>query len=154
MSRRLKHWGWGYEDEQPDPAELRATAAFLAERLGFGSAEPEQAVSLSEVSLPPPRLEPPQHLREICFTDPYERALHAYGRSYRDIVRAFRGRFDHPPDVVVRPRSEQELRSALDWALAANVAVVPFGGGTSVVGGVEVGSGDESGGVVTIDLKA
>jgi alkyldihydroxyacetonephosphate synthase len=97
VSRRLKHWGWGYEDEQPSPDELRGTAAFLAERLGFGSAEPEQPVPLSDVSLPAPRLNPPPALQEISFTDTYERALHAYGRSYRDVVRAFRGRFDHPP---------------------------------------------------------
>ncbi len=137
MPRRLKHWGWGYEDEQPSDEELRGACAFLAQRLGFGSSEPAQPVPLSEVSLPAPRLAPPASLAEICFTDTYERALHAYGRSYRDVVRAFGGRFDHPPDVVVRPRSEQELAAALEWALAAGAAVIPFGGGTSVVGGVE-----------------
>ena len=67
----------------------------------------------------------------------YERALHGYGRSYVDVVRAFRGRFDHPPDVVARPRDEDELEATLDWALSAGAAVIPFGGGTSVVGGVE-----------------
>ena len=51
----------------------------------------------------------PGALAAICSTDDYERALHAYGRSYRDIVRAFRGRFDHPPDVVARPRDEDEV---------------------------------------------
>ena len=51
-----------------------------------------------------------QRSSAICATDDYERALHAYGRSYRDIVRAFRGRFDHPPDVVAHPRDEAEVR--------------------------------------------
>ena len=155
MTRRLKHWGWGYEDEQPSDDELRGACAFLAERLGFGSVEPRHPVPLSAVSLPEPRLRPPSSLAEICATDTYERALHAYGRSYRDVVRAFRGRFDHPPDVVVHPRSEQELAAALEWALAAGAAVIPFGGGTSVVGGVE-GRIDGGGfaGLVTIDLKA
>src|SRR5437868_2732099 len=152
--RRRKHWGWGYEDEQPSHEEVRAAAAAMAPGLGFGDAEPERPVPLDEVELAPPRLDPPAELADVCATDAYERASHAYGRSYRDVVRAFRGRFDHPPDVVVRPRSEQELRSALEWALAANAAVVPCGGGTSVVGGVEAASGDEFGGVVTIDLKA
>jgi alkyldihydroxyacetonephosphate synthase len=154
MARRLKHWGWGYEDEQPGPEELRGTAAFLAEHLGFGSTDPEQPVALQDVSLPAPRLEPPASLRDVSSTGVYERALHAYGRSYRDIVRAFRGQFDHPPDVVVRPRSEDELAAALDWALGAGAAVIPFGGGTSVVGGVEGRVGDAFTGVVTIDLKA
>ena len=152
MVRRLKHWGWGYEDEQLSPDELRGAAALIRERLGFGSADPGRAVPLSELALPPPRLKPPERLSEIAFTDSYERALHAYGRSYRDIFRAFHGHFDHPPDVVLRPRSEQELSPALEWAIDAGAVVIPFGGGTSVVGGVEVRGDDRP--VVTIDLKA
>jgi alkyldihydroxyacetonephosphate synthase len=152
--RRLKHWGWGYEDEQPSVRELRSTAAFLSERLGFGSPEPEQPVPLEAVSLPPPRLSPPPSLEAISFTDTYERALHSYGRAYRDVVRAFRGKFDHPPDLVIRPRDERELEAALEWAISAGAAVIPFGGGTSVVGGVEARLGDAYAGIVTIDMKA
>ncbi|MGZ4183547.1 MAG: FAD-binding oxidoreductase [Solirubrobacteraceae bacterium] len=151
--RRLKHWGWGYEDEQPSPEEVTQAAAFITGRLGFGSTEPERPVPLSGVSLPPPRLSPPASIDGICRSDDYDRALHAYGRSYRDIVRAFRGRFDHPPDVVAHPRDEDEVRAVLDWAVSAGAAVIPFGGGTSVVGGVSVPAGDHTG-VVTIDLKA
>jgi alkyldihydroxyacetonephosphate synthase len=155
VQRRLKHWGWGYEDEQLSPDELRGTAKFLAERLGFGSPEPEQPVPLSEVALPPPRLTAPPALAGICATDDYERALHCYGRSYVDVVRGFRGRFEHPPDVVAHPRDEAELEAALEWALGAGAAVIPFGGGTSVVGGVEASTGcQDRAGVVTIDLKA
>lgn len=155
MERRLKHWGWGYEDEQPSPEELRGAAGFLAERLGFGSTEPEQPVALSEVSLPAPRLTAPAALAEICAAGEYERALHGYGRSYPDVVRAFRGRFEHPPDVVAHPRDEAELQAILEWALGDGAAVIPFGGGTSVVGGVEASRGcEDHAGVVTIDLKA
>lgn len=155
MGRRLKHWGWGYEDEQPGPDELRAQAALLSQHLGFGSPEPGHAVPLSDVSLPAPALRAPDALAAICSSDHYERVLHAYGRSYRDVVRAFRGRFDHPPDVVARPRDEHELQSVLDWALGAGAAVIPFGGGTSVVGGVEPAiDRDRFAGVVTIDVRA
>jgi alkyldihydroxyacetonephosphate synthase len=154
VDRRRKHWGWGYEDEQPSPEEVRGAAEFLVGRLGFGSTDPEQPLPLSEVSLPAPRLAPPASLREICATDDYQRALHAYGRSYADVVRAFRGRFDHPPDVVVYPRDEDEVQSALEWAISAGAAVIPFGGGTSVVGGVEAAGCEGYAGVVTIDLKA
>jgi alkyldihydroxyacetonephosphate synthase len=152
VTRRLKHWGWGYEDEQPSDQELRDAAAFLRERLGFGSADPAAPVPLSAVTLREPRLKPPPQLAEIAFTDSYERALHAYGRSYRDLLRGFRGEFDHPPDVVMRPRSEPELEAALEWAVSAGAAVIPFGGGTSVVGGVEPLADD--GPAVTIDVKA
>jgi alkyldihydroxyacetonephosphate synthase len=154
MSRRLKHWGWGYEDEQPQPQELRDTAAVITERLGYGSADPELPVALSECSLPTPRLNPPAGLAEICRQDDYERALHAYGRSYRDVMRAFRGRFERPPDVVAHPRDEAEVAAVLDWALSEGAAVIPFGGGTSVVGGVESAVDERFSGVVTIDLKA
>ena len=154
MQRRLKHWGWGYEDEQPSPQELRDAAAFLTERLGFGSPDPEQPVALEDLALPESRLEPPASLSAICSVDRYERALHAYGRAYRDVVRAFRGRFEHPPDVVAHPRNEAEVEAVLDWALSAGAAVIPFGGGTSVVGGVEARLPREYPGVVTVDLKA
>ncbi|HSC02491.1 MAG TPA: FAD-binding oxidoreductase [Solirubrobacteraceae bacterium] len=152
MERRRKHWGWGYEDEQLSPEEVRGAAEFLVGRLGFGSTEPDLAAPLSEILLPGPRLRPPESLRSICATDDYQRALHSYGRSYADVVRAFRGRFDHPPDVVVHPRTEDELATALDWAVSAGAAVIPFGGGTSVVGGVEAAGCEDYAGVVTIDL--
>jgi alkyldihydroxyacetonephosphate synthase len=154
VARALKHWGWGYEDEQPSPSELNDAAAFLTDRLGFGSPEPEAPVPLSEVALPAPRLRPPESLSAFCAADDYERALHAYGRSYADVVRAFRGRFDHPPDVVAHPRDEAEVQAVLDWAISAGAAVIPFGGGTSVVGGVEAAGCEGHAGVVTIDLKS
>jgi alkyldihydroxyacetonephosphate synthase len=150
----LKHWGWGYEDEQPSEENVRTAAAGIHERLGFGSLEVERPVPLSEVSLPAPRLDVPERLAEICFTDDYERCLHAYGRAYVDVLRAFRGRFDHPPDVVARPRDEQQLASVLEWAIGEEAAVIPFGGGTSVVGGVEARVGDGYRGVVVIDVKS
>jgi alkyldihydroxyacetonephosphate synthase len=149
--RRLKHWGWGYEDEQPSADEVRAAAQGIATHLGFGSTEVEQPVALEEIELPAPRLSPPASVSEICSSSVYERCLHSYGRSYSDIVRAFRGRFDHPTDVVAHPREERELEAVLDWALSAGATVIPFGGGTSVVGGVEPRVGDRP--VVTIDVK-
>src|SRR5437764_10900860 len=152
--RRRKHWGWGYEDEQPAHEEVRAAAAAMAPVLGFGAAEPERPVPLEEVELAPPRLDPPAHLAEVCATDTYERASHAYGKSYRDVMRAFRGRFDHPPDAVAHPRDERELEAVLEWCESANAAVVPFGGGTSVVGGLEAGGVERFDGVVAIDVKA
>ena len=136
----------------PPQDELRAAAAFLSERLGFGFAEPELPAPLPQLG--PPRLKAPTALEEFCFADDYERALHSYGRSYRDIVRAFRGEFEHPPDVVARPREEAEVQAVLEWAIGAGAAVIPFGGGTSVVGGVEPRVGEGYTGVVTIDLKA
>ena len=151
--RRRKHWGWGHEDDQLGPAELARTAAFVSAHLGFGSGDPEPFLPLSEVTLPAPRLTAPPALAGVCATDTHERARHAYGSSYRDVVRGFRGVFEHPPDVVALPADERELTEVLEWALGAGAAVIPYGGGTSVVGGVEPDVGDRFAGVVTIDLR-
>jgi alkyldihydroxyacetonephosphate synthase len=151
--RRRSFWGWGYEDEQLSAGELRDAAAGIVGHLGFGSAEIETPVSLDEVALPAPRLEAPSSLRSIVSADLYDRASHAYGKAYRDVVRAFRGRFDHAPDVVAFPRDEAEVEAVLDWCESASAAAIPVGGGTSVVGGLEARVGDRYAGVVAIDLK-
>ena len=93
-------------------------------------------------------------MRGICDDGDHDRALHSYGSSYRDVVRGFRGEFPNPPDLVAHPQDEQQAQTVLEWALAAGAAVIPFGGGTSVVGGVEPTVGDGYEGVVTIDCKA
>jgi alkyldihydroxyacetonephosphate synthase len=152
-TRRRKFWGWGFEDEQPPQAEVEREAAGIRSHLGFGADEVECPVALADVELPPPRLEPPPALAGICRSDTYERAAHAYGRSYRDVVRAFRGRFDHPPDVVACPTDEAEIERVLAWCADTNAAAIPYGGGTSVVGGVEPVVPDGYAGTVTIDLK-
>ena len=148
--RRRKFWGWGFEDQQPPHEQVEAAAAAAREHLGFGPAEVERPALLEELELAPSRLEPPASLAAICRSDPYERAAHAYGRSYRDVVRAFRGQFENPPDVVAHPADEAELERVLAWCEEANAAAIPFGGGTSVVGGVEP-PGDRP--AVSIDLK-
>ena len=149
--RQVKFWGWGYEDQQPPPDEVQATAAAARLHLGFEPAEVEQPARLDDLELPPPRIEPPASLAHICSSAPGERATHAYGKAYRDIVRAFRGRIDNPPDVVARPRDEADVERLLDWCASAGAAAIPFGGGTSVVGGVEPRGLDAS---VTIDMRA
>src|SRR3954447_18450523 len=118
-ARRLKHWGWGYEDQQPAEAELRDAAAGLRAHLGFDPEDVELPVPLDEVELAPAQLDPPPELAPICSSSDYERAAHAYGKAYRDVVRAFRGRFDNPPDVVARPRDEEELEALFEWCSRA-----------------------------------
>ena len=148
-TRRRKHWGWGYEDEQPSPGELREAAAGLVAHLGFGSAEPEAPAPLS---LAPARVKVPPALAGICTQDDHERALHAHGASYSDVVRAFRGRFPHAPDAVATPGDEAELARVLEWCADAGLAVTPYGGGTSVVGGVDPIPGPGHEGAVSVDL--
>jgi alkyldihydroxyacetonephosphate synthase len=117
------------------------------QRLGFGSADVEQPAPLQAVRLPPPRVESPYS------SSVADRIRHAYGRSYPDTIRALRGHFEHPPDAVAFPASEVEIEAALEWAASANVAVIPYGGGTSVVGGVEPIVPDRFDGVLSLDLS-
>jgi alkyldihydroxyacetonephosphate synthase len=137
VERWRKFWGWGFEDQQPPDDQVAAAAAGAREHLGFPPAEVERPVRLDDIELRPPRIEPPGTLTHICATDRYERVTHSYGKAYRDIVRAFRGQFANPPDVVARPAGEADVERVLAWCEAAGAAAIPFGGGTSVVGGVE-----------------
>ncbi len=148
--RRLKHWGWGYEDQAPSAVELEQAAAGIRERFGFGG-EIEQPVPLEAVELRAPRLKAPGSLGDLFSDDHYERVAHALGKAYRDVVRGFRGEFENPPDLVAFPNDESEIETVLSWSEAEGAAVVPFGGGTSVVGGIEARLGDRP--VVSLDLR-
>ena len=83
-----------------------------------------------------PRLNPPASL-PFCSTALYDRAAHTYGKSFPDYVRGLVGDYSNAPDVVAYPRTEEEIVAVLDWAGGAQASVTPFGGGSSVVGGVE-----------------
>ncbi len=151
--RRRKHWGWGFEDEQPSPEEVRAAAGGLATHLGFPPVEVEDPVGIDQVRLAPPRILPPSGLAEICASDAHARASHALGKSYSDVVLGFRGRFEHPPDFVAAPRDEVDVERLLAWCASERVAAIPYGGGTSVVGGVQPDVGPSYNGAISIDLR-
>ncbi len=148
--RRLKHWGWGYEDQAPSRKELEAAAAGIRDRLGLGG-EIEEPVPLDAVEIRPPRLKAPAGLGDLFDNQKYARVSHALGKSYTDLVRGFRGEFGNPPDLVASPRDESEIEVVLSWCEAEGAAVIPFGGGTSVVGGVEGRLGDRP--FVSLDLR-
>ncbi|MEX2252847.1 MAG: FAD-binding oxidoreductase [Thermoleophilaceae bacterium] len=153
-TRRRKFWGWGFEDQQPAPDQVAEQGAALRSHFGFEPADVEQPVRLEDLTLPQPRLAPPEELAPICAGDTYERAAHAYGKSYRDIVRAFRGEYGWAPDFVAHPSDEADLARVLEWCADAGAAAIPYGGGTGVVGGVGPFDDGSYAGSVSIDLKA
>jgi alkyldihydroxyacetonephosphate synthase len=151
VSSERSHWGWGLAERFPDRSARAALGAQVAAMLGTGDLDLADPVPIGGVLLGKPRLEPRAGLGELT-DDPEARIRHTYGRSYRDLVRGFRGDFSCAPDLVAYPSDEAEVERLLDWASDAAVAVIPFGGGTSVVGGVEPQVGHGFRGVVSLDL--
>ena len=127
--RRRSWWGWGWEDEALSAEQVSTLGAAVAGRLGLSEVAARPAPSLASLDLPPSRLTPPSTLAEICSSEVESRAGHTYGKSYRDVVRAFEGRLEHPPDVVARPRDEADVVDLLDWCADANAAAIPYGAG-------------------------
>jgi alkyldihydroxyacetonephosphate synthase len=150
-ARERSWWGWGWEDEAMTDDQVGSLASAVSERFGVGL-EPRPPASLDDLDLRPPRVAAPRALRALASDDRRDRASHTYGKSYRDVVRGFRGDLPHPPDLVLRPTTDDEVEAVLDWCAGAGVACIPFGGGSSVVGGVECDVGDGWAGVVSLDL--
>jgi alkyldihydroxyacetonephosphate synthase len=151
-TRRRKHWGWGWEDSKATREQLEAAAGGIRDRLGFGGERIEEPVPLEAIELRPPRIKPPPSIASLFSSDPYERVSHALGKAYRDVVRGFRGKIDDPPDLIAYPADERDVRQVLAWCAQEALAAIPYGGGTSVVGGVEPRVGEGYDGAVTIDL--
>jgi alkyldihydroxyacetonephosphate synthase len=139
--RRLKFWGWGYEGEGATDAERAAIKRFYGGMFAL-DAFPNDAPRVEDYALPKPRLKPPKSLAAICAADPHTRLVHALGKSFPDAVRVFDRKIPHVPDVVAFPRNEKQVAAVMDWAASAKAALIPFGGGSSVVGGVEAAVGD------------
>jgi alkyldihydroxyacetonephosphate synthase len=152
-TRRLKHWGWGYEDQQPPRDQVEGIARAVTERLGFEVDRIEEPVPLEAVELPEPRIKPPKRFAEMFSDDRYDRVSHSLGKAYRDVVRGFRGEFTNPPDLVAYPESAEDVDLILNYCADEKAAAIPYGGGTSVVGGIEPRMREQYPGVVSIDLK-
>lgn len=147
--------GWG------DPAKAGDLPEPVRKLLGelLGIQEPAApAATFGEVSLPAPALSPlmltslasmvgAEHAR----FDDDARIRHTRGKSTPDLMRMRAGDASDAPDAVVSPGSHDQVLSVLRLCAEHRVAVVPFGGGTSVVGGL-VASRQGFAGVVALDL--
>ncbi len=151
----LRWWGWGDRATSIPPG----LAALLHDELGLDIVAPAPHVR-ARAALPPSRLtDDPllDSLGGLCghgaiATDPDTRVRHAAGRSYLDLLTLRSGRVENAPDAVVTPADEREIAAVLRLCTAASCAVVPFGGGTSVVGGVSALRGRHRA-VIALDLR-
>lgn len=151
--RKRKFYAWGFEDQAASDEEMAPVLDTWHRTFETDSFEVAPAPTLDTIQMGPPRITKiPAALKPICRQDRYERALHAYGRSFLDSAKMFRGDFRRAPDVVAYPRSEEDIRALIDWCSSIDAAVIPFGGGSSVVGGVNAEIEGPYTGVVTIDM--
>ncbi|MGH7066790.1 MAG: FAD-binding oxidoreductase [Acetobacteraceae bacterium] len=132
--------------------EEAASLANFRRLFGVDRFEERHVPALEEITLPAPRIRPPAPLAAICSTAPYDRALHSFGKSYPDTVRGLAGDYGSAPDIVAAPRNEAEIANLIDWAAHLPASLIPFGGGSSVVGGVEATLGQGAKGAVSLDL--
>jgi len=138
----MRWWGWG---EPPAPVELsRAGEALIRSELGLPDAPPQVPPALDDVRVSEPALPAGAEdaLRDAVGADNVQldrvaRVRRAAGRSYPDLFRLRSGDASNAPDAVVLPGSAEEVAAVLAICGRERIAVVPFGGGTSVVGGVE-----------------
>ncbi len=155
----IKWNGWGWAAHKDSLAAREDVWAWLAEELGMPSLLATPARPLDNIALPETHLAPgvraklvemlgPERVRD----DVYERAFHALGQSYHDLLRLRAGDLSAAPDAVLYPRGSDEVLALLAFAAERDIAVVPYGGGTSVVGGVN-GTRGAFHSLVTLDLS-
>ncbi|QFG24188.1 FAD-binding oxidoreductase [Actinomadura sp. WMMB 499] len=145
-------WGWGNVADAVTGREAEALTGRVAALLPDADLTPHEPPAIADLRIPRPRVRAPRTLEHLASDAPRDRAAHSHGQAFRDVVRCLLGRLDRAVDLVVRPRTEQDVVDVLDWATGAGVAVIPFGGGTSVVGGVEPRDLDGYPGVAALDL--
>lgn len=152
--QRLKHYGWGREGEGLSPEEEAFVLDRHRRRFAVGHFEERVPPALADLRLRRPRLAPPASVATFCVSESYDRAAHTYGKSFLDYARGLAGDYASAPDVVAYPRDETEVKAVLDWAGGAQATVTPFGGGSSVVGGVEPVCDDaRHKGAISLDLR-
>ena len=151
--RDTKWWGWGDPETLPELDD--EALGVLRERIGelrpwpLAAADPGEFAMLNPQPLPPKLTEAVG--AERIFASHEDRLRHASGRGYADLARMRGGRLEAAPDAVVLPADAAQLRAVLDVCAAEGIAVVPFGGGTSVVGGVEPLRGEHAR-LISLDL--
>lgn len=148
MERERSLWAWGWADKFPDDATRKGLAQMV--RALVPGVEPVLRPLPGAPDVPAPRVTS----AELFSAEPRDRALHTRGRAFPDLVAGFAGEFSGAPDLVARPKTAADVVQILEQCEARDWAVVPYGGGTSVVGGVDaqLARGDREA-VVSLDLS-
>ncbi len=144
MTRNMKWWGWGAEEKEANLSNMPKFLPYVEQLLGCDTTQKQAVISLDDIVLPPV-IENHDFAQWIqkCFLaeqlrqDKQARLIHAYGKSYRDLARIRQGQLVRIPDWVIFPNSQNEVSLLINAAIAHNVCLIPFGGGTNIVGALE-----------------
>ncbi len=150
-TKRPKLIGWGFEGDDMTQAEHDMVMQRCVDRFG-GDYEVREVPTEAEIELHRPRHEVPSQLAEFATNADSDRMRHTYGMSVPEYVKIFDRDFANAPDIVAYARSETDIETVYEWAEGANVAVIPWGGGTSAVGALEPKVGGSFNGTLTLDL--
>ena len=151
--RARKFWGWGYEDELLTEDEENNIDKRIASTFNLDSVNRINIPKIEDINLKNSSIKKPNSLDGLLSDNKLERLNHSYGKSFPDSARSILGQFPAPPDFVAFPNTEEEISSILDWASSNDIAVIPYGGGSSVCGGVETDVGEDYKGVISLDMK-
>lgn len=153
MNKNRSFWGWGVSEYQLDKTLVDRFKGMLQVSLGIEEFEEKGTPQIENIYIRDSRFKIPENISEFCTNEKWDRLAHHYGKSFRDIWRGLNGQFLNPPDYVAYPKTESDIASIFEFAGNEGVAVVPFGGGSSVSGGVEPVADDRYVGVITVDMK-
>ena len=147
------YWGWGYEEAAFDETQIDQLKKLVGVQFGQADLQCQGLPTLTNLDMPDATLRPPTSLAHLMSADRRDRANHTYGKAFRDIVRGLNGDYRCAPDLIARPGTEQELVDVLDFASRSGAAVIPYGGGSSVVGGTEPRYEGTWSGTITVDME-
>jgi len=151
--KTLNPVGWGYVEDALGERERDSVMKVAGAWFGGKALERRPPPDPERVALPKSRITPPPVLSGCVSTTHAARLLHARGRSFRDLASLRGASLVDVPDAVATPHNQAELERVLQWADAEDYALIPYGGGSSVVGGVNAEGMDDFDGVVTLSLR-
>ena len=144
--KHMKWWGWGldgvgfHHEDKPGFAPfvhkvigLDLHTAKVVSEPSFGAMTIPKSISPTAFTAALTGIVGPQYVT----TDDMDRVVHTFGKSLRDLVRVRANQISRAPDVVVYPGTEAEVQAIVDAAIAADVVIIPFGGGSNIAGSLE-----------------
>ncbi len=144
---------WGYVEDALSDRERESVLKVAGAWFGGKSLERRAPPAPETIALPASRTPVPGALAPFVHASHGERLLHARGRSFRDLASLRGAQLEDVPDAVARPRSDEELARVLEWAQSQRYALIPYGGGSSVCGGINAEGMGSYSGAVTLSLR-